>query len=374
MPMSAAVAPSISRNPGPPRGPRFESRRHRRHSRASRRSRRTPPPRTRTRAPDRNDAAAPSRPPMPLRSIPGERATRAGPSARRLGQLGHRGNESQNGRRRRSPRPPGGMLPKSMARPQPGLQANSAQPAPPARWKSGSDTSPDGRRLTSVGVDSEIASRWSKPNPNPASAAIAGRWRAAFVEPATATTTLAAFASADGVTISDIPIPRSVAATTAAPASHASLNCSLEPAGTVEEPEAKAEGFGGDAHSVSGVGACTAAGSRHLGCDDSLDVGVGYRPATPFADRFEHRFPGDGAITVTADLRRPRIDTDRGDAGAERTHDHARRHLVAAGNEHDCIEGVRLEHDLDRVRDAPHGRGGRMRIPGSPWRPCQWRE
>ena len=113
----------------------------------------------------------------------------------------------------------------------------------------------------------------------------------------------------------------------------------------------QAQRLGCHRHAVARVGAGPAAGSGHLGGNQSLHVGVVDDVASAFANSLEHGLPGNRPTAVPADLGRPGVDVHGRDAGPQRAHDHPRGHLVAASDKHHRVEGVGLDHHLDAVGD-----------------------
>ena len=181
---------------------------------------------------------------------------------------------------------------------------------------------------------------------------MAGRWRATFVEPDTATARRAALRMPAAVTVcaSDRPACR---------AGHDRA------AGLPRQPEllagagddsrrvgnGQAERLGDHRHAVAGVGTRAATRPRHLRGDQPFHVRVVDQAAPSLSDRLEDRLPRHGPALVIAHLGRPGVDAQRRDAGAQGAHDHPGRDLVSARDQHDGVERVRLDHHLDAVGD-----------------------
>jgi hypothetical protein len=117
-----------------------------------------------------------------------------------------------------------------------------------------------------------------------------------------------------------------------------------------------AQRLGGAGHGVGGehATACTLAGTD--GALDRVDVFAGHQPASAGADRFEGVDDRHVAFGAVGELCPPgqdraRVEEDRGQVQAGRSHQHPGQRLVATGQQHRSVQPFGLHDDLHAVGD-----------------------
>ena len=109
----------------------------------------------------------------------------------------------------------------------------------------------------------------------------------------------------------------------------------------------QAERLGDHRHAVAGVGTRAATRPWHLRGNEPFHVRVVDQASPSLADRLEHRLPRHGPALVITHLGRPGVDAQRRNTRAQSPHDHPGCDLVPAGDQHDGVERVRLNHHLN---------------------------